>query len=147
VRSKLGSASSWSTYDTFLGGGMLGSAMKHSRMDDAAQAAARADECLLALRTELADVADIGVTAPQLTTDGLTRFVDIWFDNIFTDLVVRERIKRAQESVDHSGHTVDEVGRRLTEREVRDRARLAAADAERHELLTQDSAPGTAGLS
>jgi hypothetical protein len=43
------------------------------------------------LRTELADVDGMALTAPQLAVDGLTRFVDIWFDNIFTDLAVRDR--------------------------------------------------------
>jgi hypothetical protein len=132
----LGSAANWSTYDTFLGG-VIGSAIKHSRLDEAANAAARADACLLALRTELADVPGVELTAPRLATDGLTRFVDIWFDNIFTDLAVHERIRQAQRSVDHSSHLVAEVHRRLAEHEVRDRQRLAAIETERRELLTQ----------
>jgi hypothetical protein len=64
--------------------------MKHSRLDEAAQAAAYADRCLAVLRTELADVPGLSLTAPQLAVDGLTRFVDVWFDNIFTDLAVRD---------------------------------------------------------
>jgi hypothetical protein len=137
VRAKLGSASDWSTYDTFLGGGLIGSAMKHSRMDEAAEAAAYADRCLLTLRAELADVGELGVTAPQVTTDGLTRFVDIWFDNIFTDLAVRNRITQAQESVEHSDRMVAEVARRLADREAKDRSRLSAIETEREALLTQ----------
>jgi hypothetical protein len=116
---------------------VIGSAIKHSRLDEAANAAARADACLLALRTELADVPGVELTAPRLATDGLTRFVDIWFDNIFTDLAVHERIRQAQRSVDHSSHLVAEVHRRLAEHEVRDRQRLAAIETERRELLTQ----------
>ena len=58
VRSRLGSASAWSAYDTFFGGGAIASAVKHSRLDDAADAAARADQCLAVLRTELADVGE-----------------------------------------------------------------------------------------
>jgi hypothetical protein len=56
VRASLDSASGWSTYDPFLGGGAISSAIKHSRLDEAARQAAYADRCLLALRTELADV-------------------------------------------------------------------------------------------
>jgi hypothetical protein len=33
VAERLGKASSWSTYDTFLGGGAISSAMKHDRLD------------------------------------------------------------------------------------------------------------------
>jgi hypothetical protein len=137
VRGLLSSAANWSTYDTFLGGGMIGSAIKHSRLDEAAQAAARADACLLTLRTELADVAGIEATAPRLTTDGLTRFVDIWFDNIFTDLAVRERISQAQQSVEQSSYIVAQLNRRLAEREATDRDRLEAIETERRALLTQ----------
>ena len=145
VQAKLGSAANWSAYDTFLGGGIIGSAIKHNRLDEAAKASAYADACLLVLRTELADVAELGVTAERLSTDGLIRFVDIWFDNIFTDMIVRDRIRRTRESVDRAGHLVNEVARRLAEREIRDRDRLAAIDIERRELLTQGQSGGPPG--
>jgi hypothetical protein len=136
VARELGTASGWSTYDTFFGGGALSSAIKHSRMDEAAIAARHADECLLALRTELADVADLGVTAPQLATDGLTRFVDIWFDNIFTDLAVRDRIRQAQENVARCTEVAAGVESRLYIRDADARARLAEIETERQALLT-----------
>jgi hypothetical protein len=99
VGDMLRNASAWSTYDTFLGGGVISSAIKHSRLDEAARAAAYADQRLAVLRTELADVPGTGTTGPQLAVDGLTRFADVWLDNIFTDLAVRSRIKRAQDNV------------------------------------------------
>jgi hypothetical protein len=137
VRDKLGDASGWSTYDTFFGGGMFSSAVKHHRMDEAAQAAAYADRCIALLRTELADVAGMGLTAPQLAMDGMTRFVDVWFDNVFTDLAVRNRIKQAQENVANSDRMVAEVGARLRHRGDEVRARIGAIDTERHALLTE----------
>ncbi|MBE1489040.1 hypothetical protein [Plantactinospora soyae] len=136
ARDKLGSASSWSTYDTFFGGGVVGSVIKHSRLDEAAQAAARADQCLAVLRTELADVSDVPLGGPQLAIDGTTRFVDVWFDNIFTDLSVRDRIMTAQRNIEQSIQRVAEVRDRLTQRAAEARTRLAAIDAERRNLLT-----------
>jgi uncharacterized coiled-coil protein SlyX len=136
VREKLGSASSWSTYDTFFGGGMLSSTIKHHRMDEAAQAAAYADRCIAVLRTELADVGGLGVTAPQLAMDGMVRFVDIWFDNIFTDLAVRNRIEEAKENVARAGRLATDVRERLRQRDEQSRARLGAIDTERAALLT-----------
>src|SRR5215468_10640286 len=56
ARDRLNSASGWSTYDTFFGGGAIASAVKHERMDEAADATAEADQRLAVLRTELADV-------------------------------------------------------------------------------------------
>lgn len=137
VRDKLDSASGWSTYDTFFGGGAISSTIKHSRLDEAAQAAARADRCLTVLRTELADVPGMALTAPQLAVDGLTRFVDVWFDNIFTDLAVRDRIKQAQHNVAQSMRMVRDVQTRLEQRTAQVQARLATIDAERRDLLTR----------
>ena len=136
VQASLDSASGWSTYDTFFGGGAISSAIKHSRLDEAARQAAHADRCLLALRTELADVAGVAHTAPQLAIDGLTRFADIWFDNIFTDLAVRGRIKRAQENVGYSARAVREVARQLGQRDGAIRTRLSGIEADRLAVLT-----------
>jgi hypothetical protein len=137
VRDRLGSASSWSTYDTFFGGGVISSAFKHARLDEAARAASHADRCLAVLRTELADIHDEPVTTPRLTTDGVTRFVDVWLDNIFTDLSVRNRIKQGQRNVAHTMQLVREVHSRLKQRAATTRTRLAAIEAERRELLTR----------
>ena len=137
VRERLDSASAWSTYDTFFGGGAIASAVKHSRLDEAAEAAARADQCLAVLRTELADVGGLGLTAPQLAVGAGTRFVDVWLDNIFSDLAMAGRISQARQNVDRSLEVVGEVGSRLTQRAGQARGRLAAIGAERRDLLTR----------
>ncbi|WP_345632899.1 hypothetical protein [Rugosimonospora acidiphila] len=134
---RLSSASGWSTYDTFFGGGAIASAIKHSRLDDAARDAAYADRCLAVLRTELADVDGEQPAVPRLGLDGLTRFVDIWFDNAFTDFAVRGRIKQAQESVARSTRLVGDVMNRLRQRSAQARARLAAIQTRRDDLLTR----------
>ena len=135
LQSSLNSASGWSTYDTFFGGGALSSAMKHSRLDDAAQQAQYADRCLLALRTELSDVGETGPVAPQLPVDGLTRFVDVWFDNIFTDFSVGGRIKDARANVERTLRAVFEVSARLRRRAADGQSRLAQIRAERLAVL------------
>ncbi|MFU8854651.1 hypothetical protein ACNAW0_27305 [Micromonospora sp. SL1-18] len=105
VRDHLAKADGWSTYDTFFGGGMVSSVIKHNRMDDAAAAARVADRRLAVLRTELADLPGVWV-APELELGELTRFADIFLDNIFTDLAVRGRIRRAQDAVERAGAAV-----------------------------------------
>jgi hypothetical protein len=136
VEDKLDSASGWSTYDTFLGGGAVASAVKHSRMDEAAAAAAEADQCLSVLRAELADIRGPGPTAPSLQTDGLVRFVDIWFDNIFTDLSVRNRIQTAQRNVLAATQRVQQIDTALRKRAEADQARFSDVERERRSLLT-----------
>jgi len=136
VQDRLGSASSWSTYDTWFGGGVMSSAIKHDRMDEAAQAAATADQRLAVLRTELAEVGDPGLTAPQLAVGGGTRFADVWFDNFFTDMAVADRIKQAQRQVTDSAQVVERLRAQLASRAGKTEARLGAIEDERQRLLT-----------
>lgn len=96
--SALRSANDWSNWDTFAGGGLISSAIKHDRMDTAKAAIERAQTALARFGRELDDLGLPGMVLP--TTDGLTRGVDIWFDNIFTDLTVRARIRSSIRSVE-----------------------------------------------
>jgi hypothetical protein len=134
VAEKLGSADSWSAYDTFFGGGVISSSFKHDRLDQAARLAANADRCLAVLRTELADV---GIARPvgQIGVDGGTRFLDVWFDNIFTDLAVRDHIKRAQANLADARQRVADVRRQLADRTEAARRHRANLDQARQDLL------------
>lgn len=133
VRASLSSAQSWSTYDTFFGGGAISSAVKHSRLDEAAAAAARADRRMALLRTELADVG--GARLPDVSVDSGTRFIDTWFDNIFTDLRVRDQIRDSLAGVERCARTVSRVRRGLDERTHAAQQRREALEAERMRLL------------
>jgi hypothetical protein len=137
VQDRLGSASSWSTYDTYFGGGMIGNAVKHERMDEAAQAAAEADRRLAALRTDLTDIGSLEPTAPRLEVSSGLKFADIFFNNIFTDLAVGHQIRQAQENVDRSVQLVGQVRAQLAGQVSRAQARLTSIDAQRQELLTR----------
>lgn len=111
---ELGSADSWSTYDTFFDGGVLSSAMKHDRLDSAARFIHDAQQTTAALSRELADVDLPPVQMPHI--DGFTRGVDIWFDNLFTDLAVRGKIKDARRDVDSALTAVRALQPQLRER-------------------------------
>jgi multidrug efflux pump subunit AcrA (membrane-fusion protein) len=134
----LGSASAWSTYDTFFNGGLVGSMIKHDRLDQAAREAAHADQCLVVLRTELADVDGSAPLTASVAVDGTTRFIDVWFDNIFTDFAVRDRIERAKQNVAASVARVRALLADLDARADRTRERLAAIDTARVDLLTRN---------
>ncbi|QAY69204.1 hypothetical protein [Xylanimonas protaetiae] len=90
---ELRSAGGWATYDTFLGGGMMGDLVKRSKMDKAADLMRRADLDLRQLSTELGDVGRAGVGT--IGVDSLTGTLDFWFDNIFSDWAVKNRIDEA----------------------------------------------------
>lgn len=129
----LGSAGSWSTWDTFGGGGMLTDMMKYGKVDQATEALRRADHALARFSRELADVHLPAVAAVQV--DQMMRTFDVWFDNFFTDMAVRSRIQdasgrvaRALGQVERALEAVAAQGRDL-QREI------ASLDRRREELL------------
>lgn len=131
--SVLGNASAWSTYDTFFGGGVVSDMAKYHRLDQAAQLIREADAALAHLATELADVGVGGVGG--IRVDEMTRFFDIWFDNIFSDLAVRQRIREAAAKVDAALRGVLDVSGQLEARRAEARATLTELAAEREGLL------------
>lgn len=113
ARERLGSADGWSTWDTFAGGGMLSSMLKHDELDRATQHLDDAAEALGRFSRELADVELPGVDAPVV--DQLSRGLDIWFDNFVTDYLVGDRIRRARGQVDAALEAVGAAMHRLRE--------------------------------
>jgi hypothetical protein len=111
---ELASAHSWGTYDTWFGGGLFSSWIKHDRIADAEAAMRQVDAALETARRELADVGvgpvgDVGV-------EPLSRTLDIWFDNIFSDWGTQGRIKDAQARLASLDGALQQVERALQER-------------------------------
>lgn len=129
----LGSAGSWSTYDTFFGGGMVTDMMKYDRLDKAGQLIRQADAALGHLATELADVGLNAVGGIQV--DRMTQFFDVWFDNIFSDWAVRDRIRQASDKVHVAAAGVGETLQVLTRRRDVALEDLRGLRAERERLL------------
>lgn len=117
----LGDAGSWAAWDTFGGGGFLTDAVKYDRMDRAAELMRAADAALVHLSRELADVGLAG--AGGIDVSELNRTFDVWFDNIFSDWSVRNRIAEAAARVDQ---LLDWVGRLLPQ--LDDQTRQVAAE-------------------
>ncbi len=136
ARRELGSADSWSAYDTWLGGGMVSSMMKHNRIDDAGAAIARAQDAIVDLARELADVESVTGLRADLGISPTSRTFDVWFDNIFTDLSVRSSIKNSAEGVRAASEAVREAMARMTVRSALLDERLADLRARRDVLLS-----------
>jgi hypothetical protein len=130
----LGSAESWSTWDTFGGGGMLSDMAKYNKMDQATEVLHRADVALGRFSRELADLGMGAVGGAQVDT--MIRTFDMFFDNIFTDMAVRSRIQDAGRRAAAAGQAVrrslarlEETGREITRQ-------LADLEARREEVLS-----------
>lgn len=134
----LASAGGWSTYDTFFGGGLIASSIKHGRLRDAAHAVAAAQHAMLRLRAELHDVGMAHGWWPDPPSDAL-RTMDVWFDNIVSDWMVHNRIKASRQSVDAARHGVAAADNALRQYRGAVTVRLDELDGRRRALLTTDA--------
>jgi len=118
----LKSAGGWRVWD-LLGGGIVATAVKHSRIDDARASIHRVQELLWRFRRELADVEadpDVGVDLSSFEA-----FADYFFDGLIVDWIVQSRIENSLEKAVHMRDTIQQVVGDLQEKlgEAQDRAR------------------------
>ena len=114
VLDSLDDADGWATWDTFGGGGFLTDMMKHEHLDEAQAKINRLQVELRKLKTELADVevhADI-----QVQIEEFLRFADYFFDGLFADWTVMDKIEQSIEEVDHTRTEVLAVIEKLKEK-------------------------------
>ena len=99
IAASLDSAEGWGTWDLF-GGGLLSDMAKHSHLDDAQAQVEQLQSQLRRFKTELADVA---IDADfQVSIDGFLRMADYFFDGIFADWAVLDRIHQSQEQIQNT---------------------------------------------
>lgn len=88
----LDSAENWATYDIWFKSGIISHMAKYSHIDDAEADFNRLSSNMKDLQRELKDV-NLAAIPEMAGVDSTTRVIDFWFDNIFTDLNVRNRIR------------------------------------------------------
>ena len=93
---KLESAEGMSIWDTFLGGGLIVSALKYSEIDSSDDYVHRAQRALRHFETELMDVQNVASESFTVNKNDIFTFTDIFFDNIFSDWMVHSRITDAK---------------------------------------------------
>ena len=90
----LKSASRYSTWDTFFGGGLIADSMKHSRMSDARN---RVHHAHMHLQKAIAEVPELPAMGAHV--EEISFFWDGFMDNIFSDMAARGKINRSRDSV------------------------------------------------
>ena len=110
VLDSLDSARDWGVWD-MVGGGLLSTAMKHERLDDAQDGLRQVQRALSDFRTQLADVGDIRV--PDISIGSFATFADYFFDAFLADLAVMNRIRNAQQQVRETKQQIEQVLLRL----------------------------------
>jgi DNA repair exonuclease SbcCD ATPase subunit len=110
VLDSLESAKGWGTWD-MLGGGLLSTAVKHSRIDDARQGIHDVQAKMSQFKRELADVRE----RIELTLDigEFETFADYFFDGLIVDWIVQSKIteslERAQNAQDAIAQAIEEL--------------------------------------
>jgi hypothetical protein len=112
----LSSAGNWGVYD-MMGGGMISTHIKRSRMDDAQVAIMDAGRRLRRFQKELEDV-KMAVNT-ELHLGGLLSFADYFFDNLFVDWMVQDKIRKAETQV-KDGLSAVRSTLRVLKNEIRD---------------------------
>ncbi|MDD6212719.1 MAG: hypothetical protein PUB22_06195 [Clostridiales bacterium] len=96
-----------------LGGGMISSAIKHSKMNDAQQSLNEAQFALQRFSRELEEV-EMN-THTEIKFEGIVQFLDIFCDNIFVDIWVQSKIKQTLKSIEEAKQRIQAVIGQLKE--------------------------------
>lgn len=94
----LESSEKWATYDIWGGGGIISHLAKYGHIDDAKMEFNRLNYQVKDFEKELLDV-NLNANYDSLGIDSTTRAIDFWFDNIFTDFSVRDKIRDDMENL------------------------------------------------
>lgn len=103
----LDTARGWGIMD-MLGGGLISSLIKHSKVDDAKYNVEQAKFDLEAFCDELQDV-----NLPDVHIDGLLSFADFFFDGFLADYLVQRRINEARTQLERACRKVEDILRQL----------------------------------
>lgn len=104
------SASRWGLFDLFADSGLVG-LVKRGKIKDINSNLEKVRDKLEVAKRELNDIRiNLDEEIPDSTYDF---FVDVIFDNIFTDLRVNREIKEIREKLEDLGDRVDELLRKI----------------------------------
>lgn len=98
AQKSLKSASGWNTFDMFTRGGIFTTAIKHDHISKASQRLSKAKSSLIKFSKELKDV-DKSINMSKTKIDGISIFFDVFFDNIFLDFSIGNKIDEALRNI------------------------------------------------
>ena len=132
---ELDDADSWNKWDMVGGGGIITHINKHDHLDEAQALVELLQSKLRRFKTELADI-QID-TSVQVNIDGFLRFADYFFDGLFTDWAVSDRIHSSQESVESTKNQIQSILGKLNKMDAACDNTLAALNRRIEELILQ----------
>jgi hypothetical protein len=130
----LKSARNWGTFD-MLGGGLIATAVKHSRIDRARESVHQVQQLLRVFQRELADIdsrTDIEIDISSFVT-----FADYFFDGLIVDWVVQSRIGRSLDSAVQAAEQVHSVVQQLQINLKEAQTKRNVIEQQKHKLIEQ----------
>lgn len=132
---KLGAAEGLSVWDTFLGGGLLVSALKYSEINSSDDLVHRAQRALRHFETELMDVQNAATESFMVNKSDIFTFTDLFFDNIFSDWMIHSRITDAKSKLNDVLQDVRKVQDRLARKRDELMHELERLDVQEREII------------
>ena len=126
----LHTAKDYSTWDTFLGGGFIATALKHEKLDKSNSYLHSAQIALQRFQNELLDIQEMKHGTLEIDTDGFVKFADYFFDDIFSEWSIHSKISTAMDQITR---VLDDVSNTLLELD----RKLAVAEQKKVELLEE----------
>ncbi len=135
ILSELEDADGWNTWDILGGGGIITHMAKHSHLDEAQDLVQELQSQLRRFKTELAD---IQITANmQVNIDGFLRFADYFFDGLFADWAVGDKISQSMNSVSSTKSQISRTLDKLNEMEKAADRGIASLKQQLDELIVK----------
>ena len=132
---ELDSAENWNTWDMFGGSGIITHVAKHGHLDQAQDLTEELQRKLRRFKTELADVQITADT--QVNIDGFLRFADYFFDGLFADWAVGNRIRESKSSVSDTRGKISSTITRLESMEANTNREIARLEAELDRVIVE----------
>lgn len=133
ILSELEDADDWNTWDMFGGGGIITHIAKHEHLDTAQELVSELQSNLRRFKTELTDI-QINANM-QVNIDGFLRFADYFFDGLFADWAVGDKISQSQKSVSSTKGQINKILGKLDELERGADTELASLKQQFEELI------------
>ncbi len=119
--STLRTASGYSTWDTFFGGGVIATALKHQELDKTNSYIHEAQRALQRFQNELLDIQEMRHRTLRIETDGFVKFADYFFDDIFSAWSIHSKIATSTNQIrrvsDDVANTLNELKKKLQQAE------------------------------
>lgn len=128
-------AKDYSTWDTFLGGGLIATSLKHSKLDESEEAIHAAQRSLQKFHTELLDIQQIKADNLSVGRDTFVTFADYVFDDIFSAWSTHSKITNSIDRIKQTLNDLSNISNELQEQLKVDQDKLYNVEIEIAQLI------------